>query len=63
VLLFVGVAGGIKNVKLGDIVAETKVYGYEFGKADMTFLPRPPFGQISYSLEKRASAESKGGVD
>ena len=57
VLLLVGVAGALKDLDLGDVVAADKVYGYERGRAEHQFLPRPTFGLSTYPAIQRARAE------
>lgn len=56
-LLVVGIAGGVKDVDIGDIVVGTKAYGYESGKVTPEdFVSRPDV--IPYSVELIERAQS-----
>ena len=60
VVMFVGIAGGIKDLKLGDVIAAEKAYGYERGKiSSIGFLTRPEVGMSSFALFEKAKAEAK----
>ena len=59
VMLFCGIAGGIKEVSIGDVVVAPKVYFCESGKGEEEFRPRPELYLPTYSAFERAKAEAK----
>lgn len=60
-LLFAGVAGGLKDAEIGDVVVGTKAYGYDTGKDVEALLSRPDVAVASYPLEQLARAVRQDG--
>ncbi|MBK8967065.1 MAG: 5'-methylthioadenosine/S-adenosylhomocysteine nucleosidase [Saprospiraceae bacterium] len=59
-VLLIGIAGGVKDVAIGDILVARKVYGYESGKEDADgFKARPAVESFSGELLARAQALSR----
>lgn len=59
IALFVGIAGGIKDVKIGDIVVSEKIYPYEYGKRDGHFKSRPDSRNPKFNLIRVAEIISR----
>jgi nucleoside phosphorylase len=59
--IFAGVAGGLKDVHIGDVVVANKVYAYESGKERDQFDARPEIHMPDYRLAQRARAEIRDG--
>ena len=59
IAIFVGVAGGIKDVNVGDVVVADMVLGYEYGKEERTFLPRRESFHSTYRLRKKCKISRK----
>ena len=63
VLLLVGIAGGIKDVVIGDVVVATKAYGYAVGKeTEEGYVARPhvlPFSVELLALAERIEQQQK----
>jgi nucleoside phosphorylase len=52
-ILFIGIAGGVSQIKIGDVVAATKLYNYDQS------LQQPEARESSHHLEQRARAEAR----
>jgi predicted ATP-binding protein involved in virulence/nucleoside phosphorylase len=58
-ILFVGVGLGIKDVEIGDVVAATKIYGYEGDNNEKTYKSTSVIRSSAHILLQRAKAESR----
>lgn len=54
VILFVGVAGGLRDVSLGDVIVASKVYSYEADQENATVESRPIVWNSTYRMEQLA---------
>ncbi|MFM9951890.1 MAG: hypothetical protein ACKV1O_28425 [Saprospiraceae bacterium] len=62
VIILAGIAGGVKDVEIGDIAVGTKFYGYESGKeTNEGFMVRPAAGLYSKDLVSIAEAVARRG--
>lgn len=60
IVMLIGIAGGVKDVKIGDVLVAKKAYGYESGKEDVDgFKARPAVESFSGELLARAQALSR----
>jgi nucleoside phosphorylase len=56
IVVMLGVAGGLKDVAVGDVVVSSKVYWFEGGKQERALQPRPDFASVSPGLVQLARA-------
>lgn len=62
VVILAGIAGGVKDVEIGDIAVGTKFYGYESGKeTNEGFMIRPAAGSYSPDLVALAQVVARKG--
>ena len=59
VIFLTGIAGGIKDVNIGDVVAATEVYNYESGKLGEQFFTRPKTEKSTHAVVEIAKQEAE----
>jgi len=63
-LFLTGIAGGVKDAKIGDVVVATQAYGYESGKETTDgFVARPNVKPFSTELLQQAKAATRQLLD
>lgn len=61
-IVMLGIAGGVKDVAIGDVVVSSKVYWIEGGKVAPDLKPRPDFAPVSAVLLQLARAVATDGT-